>query len=863
MDSEALRETRKGHFVFSEAKYMAFMLGCKTWLGVMVSETFFGKDKLPRACRTFVFGVVLVGVPTFLYCVVDASRQHGWEWLPLAVLTLVSSLFPIRVIPSVREGKTHTLVVTVSDVFVFLGLMLFGPSVAASLATLDGATTGIRDKSSRLYKHFFNLSLLCIAAWVSGWCFHLLMGVPPPLGNPSRIGDDFGVFFALTGVASLIFYTINSGGVVLAIALATGRSIAQAGKENFFTSSLATLAGSSVAAFIFLNLDRGGRILSFLVAVPIVVALYYGYRLNTNRINAALAHADQMKQIFHSTIASLAMAIDAKDQYTHGHVNRVQQLVVMIAEKLRWKEGREEGVEGLKAAALLHDIGKLAIPEYILNKPSGLTKWEIQKMQIHPDVSAEILETVPFPYEVVPYVRHHHEKWDGTGYPDGLKGTDIPLGARILSVADCYDALRSDRPYRAAMSREVALEYITGLARKSYDPAVVDVLVGHIDEFESKLAESEAAKPVRTETVISSTQEPVPDANTAKTVFHDIASAHREIQAVYEISESVGRTLNVSETLALVTTKISNLVPYDGCAIFLADPHTDLLLPYNTSGELTEELDKLRVTMGAGVTGWVAANNQMLANVSPAPDFADHPRLKEAFHSCVSIPLSLDDRVVGVITVYAKVEAIFQDNHLRLLDTLARQAAAAVNNAIVYEETQEDAYTDALTGLPNLRYFRVFGDQELRRAGRVDYPVTLLMMDLDAFKGVNDSWGHRIGDRVLIEVSHILRTQVRRSDTCIRYGGDEFVGLLPGAGRELAESTIKRLQEAVAAHEIVLRMGEVLRVSLSVGSATFPHDAKDLDLLLALADQAMYQDKLRLSPARSAAILPFDLRGEA
>ena len=841
---------------------MAFMLGFKAWLGVMVSETFFGKDNLSRACQTFVFGVVLVGVPTFLYCVVDASRQHGRQWLLLAVLTLVSSLFPIRVITSVREGKTHTLVVTVSDVFVFLGLMIFGPSVAASLATLDGATTGIKDKSSKLYKYFFNLSLLCIAAWLSGWCFYLLMGVPPPLGDPSAVGDDFGVFFALTGLASLVFYTINSGGVVLAIALATRRSIAEVGRENFFTSALATLAGSSVAAFVFVNLDRG-RIISLLVAGPIVAALYYAYTLNTNRINAALAHADQMKQLFHSTIASLAMAIDAKDQYTHGHVNRVQQLVVMIAEKLRWKEGREEGVEGLKAAALLHDIGKLAIPEYILNKPSGLTKWEIQKMQTHPAVGAEILETVPFPYEVVPYVRHHHEKWDGTGYPDGLKGEDIPLGARILSVADCYDALRSDRPYRAAMSGEVALEYIMNLAEKSYDPVVVDILIENIEEFESKMAESEAVSPIRTGTFAASPREPAPDPDITKTVFHDIASAHREIQAVYEISESVGKTLNVSETLALVAAKISNLVPYDGCAVFLADPHTGQLLPYNTSGELTEDLDKLRVTIGDGVTGWVAANNQMLANVSPAPDFTDHPRLREAFHSCVSIPLSLDDRVVGVITVYAKVEAIFQDNHLRLLDTLARQAAAAVNNAIVYEETQEDAYTDALTGLPNLRYFRVFGNQELKRAGRVDYPVTLLMMDLDAFKGVNDSWGHRVGDRVLIEVSHVLRNQLRRSDTCIRYGGDEFVGLLPGAGRKLAESTIKRLQEAVAEHKIVLRQGEVLNVGLSVGSATFPHDAKDLDLLLALADQAMYQDKLRRTRGTSAAILPFDLQGKA
>ncbi len=778
---------------------------------------------------------------------------------------LMVALFPIHIVTSVREGKTHSLCVTVSDVFVFLGLMLYGPNVAASLAAMDGAVTGIRGEFKKPYKYFFNLSLLPIAAWVSGWCFHLLLGIPPPLVDATGI-EDFGTFFAVAGLVSLLFYTINSGGVVVAIALASRRRIADSWRENFFTSALATLAGSSVAAFVFVNLDRG-RILSLVVAVPIVVALHYAYRLNTNRINAALAHADQMRQLFHSTISSLAMAIDAKDQYTHGHVNRVQNLVEMIAVKLRLRDVSGESLEGLKAAALLHDIGKLAIPEYILNKPSGLTKWEIQKMRTHPDVGAEILENVPFPYPVVKYVRYHHEKWDGTGYPEGKKGEDIPLGARILSVADCYDALRSDRPYRGAMTRDVALDYIQSLADKSYDPAVVDVLVEHIDEFEVRIAEVEANNPVLpTAVTFSQKQEPpLEKQDISKNVFDDIAQAHREIQAVYEVSDSVGKTLNVSDTLALLVGKIGNLVPFDACAVFLANPHTNQLLPYHTSGELAETLDKLRITVAEGVTGWVAANNQMLANVSPAPDFGSRPELQDAFRSCASLPLALEDRLLGVITVYAKLGSIFQDNHLRLLDTLSRQAAAAVNNAIVYEETQEDAYTDALTGLPNLRYFRVFGDQELRRAKKMSYPVTLLMMDLNAFKAVNDQWGHRIGDRVLIEVSHVLRTQLRKSDTCIRYGGDEFVGLLPGSGKELAEATMSRLRESIADHEILLKGRETLSVGLSVGSATFPEDAKELDLLLALADQAMYQDKLRHSKDASlpASILPFDARGNA
>ncbi len=677
---------------------------------------------------------------------------------------------------------------------------------------------------------------------------------------------DLPVFFGAVSAGSFLFFLMNSGGVVLAIALATRQPLSVAGKEHFFWSSLSTVAGASIAAFIFLVFDKA-KFLGVAVAVPIVLAIYFAYKVSLNRINEALAHADQMRQLFHSTISSLAMAIDAKDQYTHGHVNRVQNLVEMIAVKLRLRDVSGESLEGLKAAALLHDIGKLAIPEYILNKPSGLTKWEIQKMRTHPDVGAEILENVPFPYPVVKYVRYHHEKWDGTGYPEGKKGEDIPLGARILSVVDCYDALRSDRPYRGAMTRDVALDYIQSLADKSYDPAVVDVLVEHIDEFEARISEEESNNPVLpTAVTFSQKQEPpLEKQDISKSVFDDIALAHREIQAVYEVSDSVGKTLNVSDTLALLVGKIGNLVPFDACAVFLANPHTNQLLPYHTSGEQAEALDKLRITVAEGVTGWVAANNQMLANVSPAPDFGSQPELQDAFRSCASLPLALEDRLLGVITVYAKLGSIFQDNHLRLLDTLSRQAAAAVNNAIVYEETQEDAYTDALTGLPNLRYFRVFGDQELRRAKKMSYPVTLLMMDLNAFKAVNDQWGHRIGDRVLIEVSHVLRTQLRKSDTCIRYGGDEFVGLLPGSGKELAEATMSRLRECIADHEILLKGRETLSVGLSVGSATFPEDARELDLLLALADQAMYQDKLRHSKDASlpASILPFDARGNA
>ena len=736
--------------------------------------------------------------------------------------------------------------------------MIYGPWVAATISALDGITVSLRGHSLPAFKHFFNITALFLTSFLSGCLFYLLLGVEAPLSKPDNIPDLY-LFFVHTCLTAGVFFSFNSGTVVMAMSLVTGMPFFATLRENLLWSSLATVAGSSVAALAFLNFKET-EALSLVIVFPVVLVLHYAYRFNLNRIDAALAHTDQLKDLFHSTISSLAMAIDAKDQYTHGHVNRVQLLVLLIAGKLGIRDSDE--LEGLRAASLLHDIGKLAIPEYILNKPSGLTRWEIQKMRTHPDVGADILRGVPFPYPVVPYVRHHHERWDGTGYPDGMAGDKIPLGARILSVADCYDALRSDRPYRPAMTQEVALDYIRSLSGKAYDPRLVDILDKHIDEFEEKLGEADVNAPMLQPATIEQLEAPARarTKSLANTVFHDIASAHREIQAVYEISESVGKTLNVSETLALVAAKIKNLVPYDACAIFLIDPHNGKLSPHLTAGDSGSLLEDLTLEMGEGVSGWVAANNQVLPNVSPAPDFLNRPELRDVFKGCVSIPLSLDERVVGVISVYSSSGDNYEDNHLRFLDTLARQAAAAVNNAIVYEETQEDAYTDALTGLPNLRYFRVFGEQELRRAARIDYPVTLLMMDLDSFKRANDQWGHKIGDRTLIEVSHVLRNQLRRSDTCIRYGGDEFVAILPGVAKDLSESSVVRIQQAVETHTILLEGGEALSVGISIGAATFPEDAGDLDSLLGRADQAMYANKMRRAGQAPSSILHFSRR---
>ena len=620
----------------------------------------------------------------------------------------------------------------------------------------------------------------------------------------------------------------------------------------------ADIAGAFNGAAIFISLDHS-EIYAIAVAVPTFLLAFAVYTVNRERNKWIAKHAAELKELYQSTIAALAMAIDAKDQSTHGHVYRVRALALGLAGYLDFNGHNE--LQGLSAAALLHDIGKLAVPEYILNKPSPLTEGEMLKLKAHPTVGADILDTVPFPYPVVPFVRHHHEKWDGSGYPSGLKGEQIPMGARILSVADAYDALRSDRPYRAKLPRDLALDYLGAERGKSFDPSVVDAVLQNVEALEERIHEAEKCTPsgVIQEFERKLSQEAP---RNGQNVFEGIASTYREIQAIYEISEAVGKSLNTTDTMNLLTDKIAELIGFDTCAIFLANLNQNRLLLSHAVGKQAELLEQVVIRIGEGVSGWVAANNQPLINVSPTPDFPAHPDLDNEFKSCLSVPLAVDDRVLGVITLYSCSALGFDHEHVRLMDTITHHAAAAVNNALMFEETQEDAYTDLLTGLPNLRYFNAFMEQELGRAARIDYPVTLLMMDLECFKDVNDRFGHKVGDRTLAEIGQVLRRQMRRSDMLIRYAGDEFVAVLPGTTREQAKQTIDRIQTAVDSFRMPIRSEQYVRVGISVGAAAYPQDGQEVDGLLALADQDMYNNKLMRANRRTSSgdILPFEKR---
>jgi diguanylate cyclase (GGDEF)-like protein/putative nucleotidyltransferase with HDIG domain len=561
----------------------------------------------------------------------------------------------------------------------------------------------------------------------------------------------------------------------------------------------------------------------------VLLALYFAF--------GVARRANRISEIHLATIEALALAIDAKDQTAHNHIRRVELYAVGLARALGMSE---HDIAGVKTAALLHDIGKLAVPEHILAKPGPLTPEEFQKVRIHPEVGAGIIGGVPFPYAVAPLILSHHERWDGRGYPSGLRGEDIPLGARILAIVDYFDALTSVRPYHQAMSIDGAMALLKQESGKALDPTVVETFVRILPELRAQV------RRLRTD------QPKLPSAELPPSVFEDIALAHREIYALYQIAQTMGTSLGVHDTMAVIASKLTELVPFSACALFLYTESTDRLhcrFATGTDGDLFEGIE---VPSGQGLAGWVARNRRPLVNARPAADLeAGGSNQQTTLQSALVCPLIVGERFIGTLSVYHADASFYRDDHRRLLDRVCEQAAAVIHNSTVFEQTQEDSLTDPMTGLPNTRFMFLHLSRELARAERLNAEVSLLVLDLDDFKAINDTFGHHIGDCALREAATALRVAIRPYDICVRYAGDEFIVVLSGCGREEAERKRLELQQAVDNVELEVRPDLRIPMMISAGAAVFPHDGVSYEALLAKADSRMYRDKSQRKTARA------------
>lgn len=564
-------------------------------------------------------------------------------------------------------------------------------------------------------------------------------------------------------------------------------------------------------------------------------------------LDEARARTQELSALHLATIEALALAIDAKEQMRHHHVRKVQVYATALARAIGMTPGE---IEAVWTASLLHDIGKLAVPDHIIAKPGPLTPEELQKVRTHPKVGADILAAVPFPYPVAPIILAHHEHWDGGGYPYGLQGEDIPIGARILRIADYYDALTSERPYHRAMEEAAAVDIIRREAGRALDPSLVEVFLEILPQVAQEADAAEQADAHRRPrgTPTPPVRPPHP---AAATVLDNIALAHREIHDLYQIAQAMGTRLGVADTMAIIASKLNAVVPFSACSLFLYDAGTESLHCRFATGTDAELLRSLVVASGQGINGWVARSRRPLVNARPVADLeaAGLPQATR-LQSALVCPLVVETRLIGTLGVYHVQPDRYTDDHRRLLDSVCDQASAVIHNSLVFEETQEASFTDPLTGLPNTRYMLRYLARELARAERLQTEVALLVADLNGFKDINDTYGHHIGDRALRAVADALREAIRPYDVCVRYAGDEFILVLSDCGREGAED--KRRELSAAVERIVFEPWPDVAVplSISVGAAVFPHDGETYEHLMDRADRRMYRHKSRSGQVR-------------
>jgi diguanylate cyclase (GGDEF)-like protein/putative nucleotidyltransferase with HDIG domain len=775
--------------------------------------------------KLYIASVLAVGTSAIGFALATFSCSDPLHYLCQLAVAIIASGLRVS-LPGILSSMS------VSYVFVVLSMLEFSYPETVLLACVATAVQRLwRPKvRPRLVQLAFNVTSVALSVSAGYAVFRLF----PQRGQ---------ILPVRAGVAAICYFLTNSLTVAGVVSLTEGKKLRKIWKECYFWSFPYYLVGGTIAALTYVWNRSVGWQMVFL-GLPVVYVIFRSYRLYLGRLESEKQHAEEIAALHLRTIEALALAIEAKDETTHEHLQRVQVYAVELGKKAGLADGE---LQALHAASILHDIGKLAVPEHIISKPGKLTPEEFEKMKIHPIVGAEILARVQFPYEVGPIVRSHHEKWNGGGYPDGLKGEQIPIGARVLTLVDCFDALASDRQYRRAMPLEDALTAVEAEAGESFDPALVRLLVENYKEWEKLAWASDSPVSKLSKDVhVAHGKAPAAGLQQGGDQQHpefltSIAAARQEAQTLYELTQDLGNSLNLHETLSVLDSRLQRLIPYDAIAVYVQ--REGKLIPEYVNGENFRLFSSLEIPVGQGLSGWVAETGKPIINGNPSvePGYLNDPSKFSNLRSALAVPLENAVGVTGVLALYHLGKDFFTRDHLRVLLAINPKISLTIENALKFQQAAISATTDSLTSLPNARSLFLHLDAELSRARRSGERLAVLVCDLDGFKQVNDRFGHLEGNRVLKLVSAGLRECCREYDYVARMGGDEFVLVLPGLGQQDLPAKQAAL-ERVAVEAGLAVCGERL-LNISIGAAFCPEHGNDAEGLLAEADRRMYLTK--------------------
>jgi putative nucleotidyltransferase with HDIG domain len=608
-------------------------------------------------------------------CVAAGVSRHNFSGVNeflcyLAVMLLASSL-KVSV-----PGINGTL--SVSFVFLLIGIleMTYVETLILAVTSVLVQSYWRPAKPLRPIQTIFNLSQVIVATSAAFAAFRLVRAFSPR-------GETL---FGLTW-AAIVYFAFNTSAMSAIIALSEKRAFRKVWQAGYLWSFPQYLIGAAVAAVVGYYNNRTGWQIS-LLTLPVIYAIYRSYCLYVGRLQDGKVHAEQMSSLHLRTIEALALAIEAKDQTTGDHLQRVGVYAIELARELGLNE---DETEALRAASVLHDIGKLAVPEHIISKPGKLTPEEFEKMKIHPIVGAEILEQVDFPYPVAPIVRAHHEKWNGSGYPDGVSGEAIPIGARILSAVDCLDALASDRQYRKALPLEQAMAIVVSESGKAFDPKVIAILERGYVEWEKLARSLPLQAPPKLSTDIKVERGMAPDAGFAQPAgagrdaipeesMSSLAGAQASAQTLFAVHRALGDAVSLDDTLSLIAVRLKRLLAHDALVVFLR--HGDRMIAEFVTGENLRLFSSLKVPLGDGICGWVAQNHKPILNANPAvePGYADDPN-SHKLGSALAVPLEGATGIAAVLALYRSQPEAFSKEDLEVVEALVRGSGTLIEEA--------------------------------------------------------------------------------------------------------------------------------------------------------------------------------------
>lgn len=762
--------------------------------------------------RAFVTGVIALGGGALAWSIADlVARPVRLDWLVLLALTVFSSTFRIRV-PDV------SVTISVSEIFVFVCALLFGPSPAAALIAIDGLIISLWRRHRRIVQILFNTTEPALSIFVATQAFFWLSGLDPRHPGPIRVGDHLAPLFAFTSA----YFVLNSGLNAIVVSLQLEQPIWAIWRQHFGWLLLNYFAATSVAALLVHN-STEFSVTALGVVIPLLVIFYLTFKVSIQRVEDANRHLEQLNRLYLSTIETLAMAVDAKDQITHGHIRRVQAYAVGLAKTLGVSDAAQ--LRAIEAAALLHDMGKLAVPEHILNKPGKLTTVEFEQMKLHASIGADILSAIDFPYPVVPIVRHHHEQWDGRGYPAGLSGTDIPIGARILAVVDCFDALTSDRPYRRRLTDEEAIAVLMEGRGTKYDPLVVDTFA----RVHREIAPPETEGGPGRETL----------AQIASVAHGEVAGEARASGAgspplpLFEPPSAPAAEAILDRAAEDLARRLLASTPATLAVLWVYDPERGDLRAACAAGEQAADVRGRRMPIGERLSGWVAANRRTICNSDGALDFDGEPA-ERPLRSCLSVPLIAGEVLVGVLSLYAPKAEAFSEGDRDQVERDGRSLAHVVRGTLELEQVRLGSGPGVLAPVPPAPGAPTDGPG----CTVCHQPLAVVWLEVrrearrEAGGPAEQPAKGEVPDLLLAQAASAIRQDLRAADSLYRDGAGGFVVVLPHADSRRADGIAARIGGTLAAALAAQDDPDLAPLVVFTGVASAPLDGLTLPAVM-------------------------------